>query len=182
MAQKSSIETTVAPDDLADFQRLLAEGRSTIDAATEFLRARGYEISRSSVGRYAKQYETVVARMRQSRQFAEALGAELADAETQGRQGRVLVEMARSLIFELMSKLSDGGEIDTKDVMQLGKGLSDLSRALRLDQDFELKIRDEARRKAAEAAVKAAEKALDGGLDREELCRKIREDIYGFSP
>lgn len=181
MATKSTIETDLNPDDLAAFKRLLAEGRLTIDALAEWLSARDYEISRSAVGRFAKKFDVVAAKMRQAREITAALEVELKDAAEQGRQGRALVELVRALVFDLMLKLNGGdGAIDSKDVMQLGKGLAELSRALRLDQDFEAKIREEIRKEAAEAAVKAAEQALDSGLDREELRRKIREDIYGI--
>jgi hypothetical protein len=176
MPGKSRIETDLEPADLAEFQRLLANGRLTIDGLTQWLDGQGYEISRSSVGRYVQGFEQVAAKLRQSRQMAEALVAELSDAATQGKQGRMLVELGRSIVFDLMMKIqSDGAEIDTKDVQQLGKGLADLARALRLDQDFETKLQETANKKAA---VTAAEAAREAGLS-DEAAAAIQRKILG---
>ncbi len=167
---KPRIETDLSEADLAEFRRLLATGRLSIDALTLWLEGKGYEISRSAVGRYSKSFEQVAAKLRQSREVTEALVAELGDAAAQGKQGRLLVEMARSLVFDFLMKLqSEDAEINSQDVMQLGKGLAELGRALRLDQDFEIKIRETARREAAEAAAKAVdeEAAVNRGLTTE---------------
>lgn len=187
MPAKSRIETELAEGDLAEFRRLLATGRLTIDGLTLWLEGRGYEISRSAVGRYAKGFDQVAAKLRESRQITAALVAELGDAAAQGKQGRLLVEMARSVVFDLLMKLqSEDAEIDTKDVQQLGKGLAELGRALRLDQDFELKIQQQADAKAARKAVAAAEKALadedQAGqpVDRAAVLKRIREEVYGI--
>ncbi|MEX2630018.1 MAG: phage protein Gp27 family protein [Tistlia sp.] len=164
MPQKSKIETELAPADLTEFQRMLATGRLSIDGLVLWLEGRGYEISRSSVGRYAQSFEEVSKRLRESRQVTDALVAELGDAAAQGKQGRLLVEMTRTLVFDLLMKLQSGQqEMDAAAVMKLGKGLAELARALRLDQDFELKLREqlveEIVKKAIEAAQRGAAKA-----------------------
>lgn len=185
MAQKPRIETELAEADLAEFRRLLATGRLTIDALTLWLEGKGYEISRSAVGRYAQGFEKVAAKLRQSRQITDGLVAELGEAAAQGKQGRLLVEMARGLVFDLMMKLqeSDEAAIDTKDVQQLGKGLAELAKALRYDQDFETKIREQIRKEEAEAAKHEAAEAVakvakQAGLSAEVLTQ-IRAGIFG---
>lgn len=190
MAPKSKIETELSEDDLKDFRHLMATGRCSIDSLVGWLDKRGYEISRSSVGRYSQSFERVAARLRESRKITEAVTSELGEAAVQGKQGRLLVEMTRSLVFDLLMKLQpkegeDGDEvgISAKDVMMLGKGLADLGKALRQDQDFETKVREqiaaEEREKAAEIVEQAASKA-GKGLSRAAV-DSIKAEILGVA-
>lgn len=175
---KSRIETELSDDDLAEFRRLLGAGRLTIGALAAWLAGRGYEISRSAVGRYSQKFETVAAKLRQSRAVTEALVTELGDAAAQGKQGRLLVEMTRGVVFDLLTKLqTEEVEIDTKDVQQLGKGLAELGRALRLDQDFELKVRQAALKEAAEkleSVTREAKAAGEKGLSEDRIAQLRR--------
>lgn len=183
MPSKSSIATLPA-DVLGRLNGLIGDGSLTVDALTDWLDAAGHPRSRSAVGRHRQKIDAAAADLRESREITEALAAELGEATTQGKQGRLLVEMTRSLVFKLIMKLqkmeaaSDAlTAFDTKDVQQIGKGLAELGRALRLDQDFEDKIRErvaaEEREKAAEAA---AEAATEGGLSRD-MVQTIRRRI-----
>jgi hypothetical protein len=182
MPKKPLIETELSEEDRAEFRRLLASGRLSIDALTTWLEAKGYEIGRSSVGRYAKSFERTVAKLRQSREITKALCAELGESAEQGKQGRILVEMTRSMVHDLIEKMQDDpDQVSTKDIMQLGKGLAELGKALRLDQDFEEKIRvrviAEEREKAAEVAAEVVEKR---GASVEEVAF-IRAKILGIA-
>ncbi len=189
MAPKSKIETELSEDDLKDFRHLMATGRCSIDSLVGWLDNRGYEISRSSVGRYSQSFERVAARLRESRKITEAVTSELGEAAVQGKQGRLLVEMTRSLVFDLLIKLQeaqgsedgDGAEISAKDVMMLSKGLADRGKALRQDQDFETKVREqiaaEERKKAADIVEQAASRA-GKGLSRAAV-DSIKAEILG---
>ena len=180
MPQKPKIETELSESDLSEFRRLLATGRLSIDGLCTWLEGRGYEIGRSSVGRYAKNFDEVAAKLRESREVTDALVAELGDAAAQGKQGRLLVEMTRSLVFDLLMALQSGEEaLDPKSVMMLGKGLAELGKALRLDQDFETKIAEQAAARAKEeAATKADAATKQLGLNAEQAAF-IRAEILG---
>ncbi|MEQ8346167.1 MAG: DUF3486 family protein [Sneathiellaceae bacterium] len=183
MARISKIEADLAEADLAEFRRLLATGRLTIDSLVTWLEGRGYEISRSSVGRYAQNFEQVAQKLRQSRQVTDALVAELGDAASQGKQGRLLVEMTRSLVFDMLMKLQveGAGGLDPKDTMMLGKGLAELGRALRYDQDFETKIRQQlAAEIRQEAAAEAEVTAQEAGLSAD-VVAQIKSKILGVA-
>lgn len=181
MPQKPRIETDLSESDLSEFRRLLATGRLSIDGLTTWLEGKGYEISRSAVGRYAQSFDQVAARLRESRAVTDALVAELGDAAAQGKQGRLLVEMTRSMVFDLITKLqSEETSLDAKDVMMLGKGLAELGKALRLDQDFETKVREqvvkEERERAAQVVTSAA---ADAGATEDQVAF-IRARILGI--
>lgn len=180
---KPRIEMELSEADLAEFRRLLATGRLTIDGLTLWLEGRGYAISRSAVGRYAKDFDEVAARLRESREMAEAIVRELGPEATDGRQGRLLVEMLRTLVNEhLMKKLrgEDGG-LDPQQFMFLAKALKDAAGAARLDQDFEVKVRTAALKEAADklgAATAAAKAAGEKGLSEERI-QELRRVLAG---
>lgn len=182
MATKPKIETELSEEDLKAFRHLMATGRCSIDDLVSWLGKRGYEISRSSVGRYSQNFERVAARLRESRQITEAITTELGDAAVQGKQGRLLVEMTRTLVFDMLMKFQEeDAELDTKDVMMLGKGLAELGKALRLDQDFETKLREQIR-DAVDRKLETVESELGETetSDPKAVLKRIREEVYGI--
>lgn len=181
MPRKSSIKT-LPKDLLARLNRQIAEGTRSLDDLVAWLDEEGHPRSRSSVHRYSQQQEKTLRKLRQSREVTEAFAKELGDAASQGKQGRLLVEMARSLVFDFLIKLQDekdGEALDAKDVAFLGKGLAELGRALRFDQDFETKLRETLSREYAERAVAAAQKlAKEKGVTLgKEALEQIRREM-----
>lgn len=186
MGRKSRIETDLSAEDLAEFRRLLGSGKLTIDDLVEWLGDRGYDISRSAVGRAAQKQAAAAQRLRESRAITESLVQELGEAATQGQQGRLLVEMARSLVFDFLTQAQGGqdGEaagLDPKDVMMLGKGLSELARAARTDQEFEEWVEARAAKLAAERAASLVEQAGPRrGLSGETIAA-LKADFLGVA-
>lgn len=186
MGQKSSIETNLSDGEIKLLGKKISSGKWSVTGLTELLSEWGYEISRTAVGRYKKNYEDQIKEdalaLRESRLIVEALGKELGDSESLGEQGRLLVEMARNLTFDLIRKArTEEKVLEPKDIAMLGKGLAEMGRALRLDQDYENKVREtiikEERRKAANAAQVAA---VEGGAT-EEQAAFIRAQVMGIS-
>lgn len=185
MPRKSSIQM-LPKDVLARLNAQIADGTRTLDQLVAWLDEQGHERSRSALGRHAQKIEQVQARLRQSREITEAVTAELGDASTQGKQGRLLVEMTRTLVFDMLVKLQELDEngdpamLDPKSVAFLGKGLAELGRALRLDQDFETKVRDQVAKEEREAAAKRADGAAKKAGISDEARRQIEEEILGL--
>ncbi|WP_316978038.1 DUF3486 family protein [Shumkonia mesophila] len=179
MPVKSTIKT-LPEAVLARLNFMLAEDALTIDQVVAWLDEQGVPRSRSAVGRYKQDLDKVARRLRESREITTALTKELGDAAAQGKQGRLLVEMARTLVFDMMMKMQDvKAGLSAMDVAFLGKGLAELGRALRFDQDFETKVREqvakEERQKAAETVDKVAKSQ---GLTAEQAAF-IRGSILG---
>lgn len=172
---RSRIEIELTPSDKAEFDRLLATGRLTLDAMVMWLEGRGYEIGRSSVHRYKGRFERMATRLRQTREMTQALAREMEDAAEQGQQGRVLVEMARTLAYDMMDSLPDDQQLDPKSIALLGKGLAELARAARLDQDFEAKVAEVRRAAAAEAREAAAKEVAAAARSQ-----GLTDDQVGF--
>lgn len=185
MAPKSKIATDLSPADKAEFDRLLATGRMSVDGLTLWLEGKGYRISRSAVGRYSQSFEKVAAKLRQSREMTEALVREVGPSAAESQHGRLLVEILRKLTFDhLMQRLEDdGGEgegegsgaMEAGDFFFLAKALKEMAGAARLDQDYEAKVREQANKKAAAVATDAIKEA---GLS-DEMANAIAKKILG---
>jgi hypothetical protein len=182
MSRKSSIDE-LPERILAEINLMLAEGKWTLDQIVDYLSEAGHPKSRSAVGRHKQDIERVAGRLRESRQITDALTQELGEAAAQGRQGRLLVEMARTLVFDLLMKLQRDGDdaLEPRDVAFLGKGLAELGRALRFDQDFETRIREQVAKEEREKAAKVADTAAKKAGISAETRKTIERDILGLT-
>jgi hypothetical protein len=181
MPRKSTIET-LPRDVLERLNFLVGEGALSIDALTLWLDEQGHARSRTAVGRHAKKINAVREKLSQSREISKALVAEIGDDLTSSKQGRMIVEILRTLVFEHLTKqMEDGAEVDPQSFFFLAKAIKDVAGANRLDQDYETRVRDrivkEEREKAAETATSVATKA---GLSAE-AAEQIRNKILGTS-
>ncbi len=158
---------------------MLADGRHTIDQIVAHLRSMGADVSRSSVGRYSKQFDIVAAKMRESREIAAAFARELGEVP-EGDTGQILVEIMRNVVFKLALNANENDDgVDVKDVMRLAKSIKDLSSASKTGIETEAKIREQAKREALEKAANEAEGiAKQAGLTEAQF-GLIRAKILG---
>lgn len=179
MARKSSVKAL--PNGVVkaiNFQ--LEKERLTLDDLVDWLRKEhGFEISRSALGRYSKEYGDLRSELMKTREIAESFARELGPDNVSGKQGALLVEMMHSMLMRFMQdELSTPGPIDeekqalsTKNFMELCRAIKDVSQANRFNQDFQDKmraqIREEERKAAAEAVETVAKR--DGGVSAETL-------------
>ena len=138
MGRKSSLRR-LSPEVLQEINRILSEGRLTLDELLEHLRGMGVDtISRSALGRQKQRIDKVAAKLRQSREMTEALVREIGPSVAEGQQGRLLVQTLRDLVFDhLAARVEEGDVDDPKALMALARTLKDMALAIRLDQDFE---------------------------------------------
>ena len=182
MPPKSSVYDL--PDHVrAQLDKLIGEGRLSLDALVEFLKTHedvDNPPSRSAIGRYAPTIRETSAFLRETRAAAEALVEELG-LNSESEQGRLMVEMLRGLIFKTMQDRTSNPEakIDIKEIKDLARALKDLSHAMQMEQEFAKKLKEEARREV-EAEVRAKIDKLGSvkdlkKLSDEELEKKIAE-------
>jgi hypothetical protein len=165
MGRKSSIDE-LDPRIRRELKRLILEDQLTIDAIVDHLSELGVDdISRSAVGRYKKREEKLARRLRQSREVTDALATNMSEAETQGKQGRLLVEISRTLVYDMIAGLEEGENLDPKDIAMLGKGLAEMARAARFDQDFEQRVADVVKAEREASARKLTDAVQEGRLD-----------------
>jgi DNA-binding transcriptional ArsR family regulator len=179
MGRRSSIKTLPA-EIKREVDRLLAEGRFTLDQIVSHLRNLGVTVSRSATGRYAREFGEISSQMREAREVATSFAQELG-AIPDNDMGRTLVEMLHHLIFKqiLAQSRSEDPDVSTKDLMQLAKALKDAAGTNKLSVDLELKIRDEVEKQTKAAVVKATEiVAKERGLSSDTISA-IKAQILG---
>lgn len=179
MPPKSSVKR-LEPAIRAEVDRLLADGRYTLDDVVAHLQKLGADVSRSALGRYSKEFEAVAAKMREAREMTAALSQSLEDLQDKD-MGRFLTEMLHTIVYRGIAARLDAGEaVDSKDVMLLAKTLKDLAGTKTLSAELEMKIRD---RVAAETAKAAAGEAEAVGRERglsAETVEAIKARILGI--
>ncbi|WP_372069757.1 DUF3486 family protein (plasmid) [Tistrella mobilis] len=176
MARRSRSSIKALPADIRDeLDRLLRDGRHTIRQIADHLRDLGAEVSKSAVGRYAKEVEEIASEVRMARQMAQALGRELGDGSD---ATRVIVESLHALILRVRMQIGAGADVTSKDVANLSRSVLDLQRALTFSAETELKVRKELARELKEkmdAEMDRADARGEGGLSRERYQELMRE-------
>jgi len=172
MARKSSVHQ-LPPEVRAELDRLLVEGRLTLDELRDFICSReGVDNppSRSAIGRYSADFRETAHALRESREIARGIAQELGAQSVEGEQGRLLVEMLRSLFFRAIRAKTDDpdAEFDAAELSKVARSLRDLSQAMHLEQDYARRIREEERRKVEEE-MRARVMALGSAQDLKKL-------------
>ena len=179
MGRKSTLRR-LPPEIQTEINRILSEGRLTLDELLEHLRGIGVEgVSRSALGRQKEIIDKMAARLRQSREMAEALVREVGPSAAEGEQGRLLVQALRGLVMDHLANLEE--DADPKSFMAIARALKDMAQANRLDQDFEARVREriqrEAEKKLDDATARAA--AESAGLTPEQALERVRAIYRG---
>jgi len=177
MAKPSSIRDL--PDSIrSQIDFMISEGKWTIDQIVDYLSEAGHPKSRSAVGRYKKNLDQVASKLRQSREITDALVKEVGEKTVDGQQGRLLVEMMRSIVFDFLSNTMESEkEVEPQDFMFLAKSMESMSKANQFDLDFEMKI---AKKYADEAAKKVDKIAKQKGISAD-VRDAIKESILGVA-
>lgn len=183
MGRKSSLRR-LPPEIFQEVNRLLSEGRFTLDEILEHLRNMGVDtVSRSALGRQKQKIDKIAAKLRQSREMTEALVKEIGPSVAEGQQGRLLVQTLRDLVFDhLAARVEEGDLGDPKSLMALARTLKDMAQANRLDQDFEARVREQVEKEVKTKLDKAVDEVTadpeSATLTPEELRAKLLE-AYG---
>lgn len=180
MRKRSKIEALPGPIKKA-VDELLKTGRFSLDDILVHLRQLGAQHqvpsgempSRSSLGRYAQNFERTAARMREARELA-GVWVEKMGHEPESGVGRLLMEMLRTVAFQQLAAMGDSeAAVESMDIMLLAKAIRDLESAQKTSAEREIKIRQEV---AKDAAKVVDEATREGGLSAEradELRRKV---------
>ena len=144
----------------------------TYDEIVAWLAGKGAEVSRSSVGRYGKEFSKRLERLAQVRDQTKAIVQEVS-----GRPATEMHEAANLLavqqIFERLLDAKD--EIDEANIVELIKAVAQLEKSAVWRERAKLAFK----RQAETAAKKIEEIGEKEGLSPE-ILRKIREQVYGI--
>jgi len=185
MGRKSSVKT-LQPEIEEEINRLLRDGRFTLNEILNHLKTLGVEgVSRSALGRHKKKMDTLLERLRQGREMAEIITEKFGPEAVEGRQGRALVQMIQTLAGNYMlNRLDDPEqEIEASELVALARAAKDAAQASKTSQDYELKIR-EAMAKEAQAKMAKAVEEVTGSpeaarMTPEELRKRLMAAYTG---
>lgn len=173
MGRRSKIDE-LDPRIRAEMDLAIKRG-ATIDEIVDLLAGMGADASRSSVGRYTKRYAELARQQRDMMAVAEAFGREFGTADD--KQGRMMVQLLTSTITRAILPVASGEEevdgLDAKELHFLARAVKDTLGAAKLDIERERLIREEERKRAAEAGAEAAREAGAGAETIERVKRKI---------
>lgn len=181
MGRKSTI-ALLDPKIKAECDRLIREGKATIDEIVAHLRGLGADVPRSTLGDYKKRMEAQLRRYREAQEVAGAWVGQLG-AQPDSQLGQLLAELLKTVAFQTLAHMNDGeAGAQPMDIMLVAKALNDLARAQKTDHEYREKLRAawqaelQARASQAEAEVKKV--AESAGLS-EEAAARIREIVLG---
>lgn len=174
------------PDSIREqLHQMLREKRHTQEEIREAINAlidehnlpEDMQLSRTGLNRYASRMEKVGAKIRASREMAEAWAARLGSAPTSD-VGKLLMEFVKTLAFETsMSMAEEDKPIAPKALGQLALVAQRLEAAAMTSHKREKAIRDAF---AQEMAEKTEELVRTGGLSGS-AADTIKRDILGIS-
>lgn len=166
------------PPELREQLHAMLDQGVPLSAITEHLKSLGADVSRSGLGRYKQQVDKVAERMRESRQMAEAVMEHLGAQAATGKGGAALVEMLTTLTNDYMLRRLDNpdAELEVDELRALARAVKERAQAARATQDYDQKLREAARREAAEALEKAVDKAAGEGnaITAEQAYARVR--------
>lgn len=172
MGAHSKFDQHFSPKEQAKIAAYLDENpKMTAEDFRDLLAERGLTVSTATAWKEKRKVEDLLMSIRRTNRSMDAL-AERMEGEDTSKQGKALLYMFQTLIYDVQEKLLTNSandedlNLDPRLMSFLGRSLADLTRANRMNQDFaerEKKIRQEERQKAA-GAVKKASKGIGKGV------------------
>ena len=144
-------------------KRLIQGGFAGYVELAEWLNEQGFEISKSSVGRYGKNFKNRLQALKVATDQAKAIVE--ASEDDAGAMNDAIIRLVQTKTFELLVEL----EADNKDLPRIGQMVAKLAQAAvrqkKWQQEMEGKIREKALEEAAQAVGAAA---AEQGLNNEQ--------------
>ncbi|WP_028320387.1 phage protein Gp27 family protein [Desulfatiglans anilini] len=163
------VRDELPPEIRQQVDRLMIEGGVTYDDIKAYLDAQGYDISRSAIGRYGKDFLATYQRLKIIEDKSRALVSEAGD-------GMVLEEAASKLFAQMILEAQMSGELDIKELPRIVSDFAKLQSSVvsreRLKKDFAEKVQ--------KTAADVVESVRGKGLS-EEAAEEIRKKILGIS-
>lgn len=174
-------KVTKLPEDIKQWldQVLVANSFGGYEALAAELKARGYEVSKSSLHRYGQSFEERLGALKAATEQAKAIVSEVGDEE--GATNDALLRLVQEKLFVALTNPDPEKQLDVSWMPEIAKAIGNITRASVQNKEFARKVRREDAAKLAklEAEAKAAAGTGKKGLDPETL-RVVREQIYGF--
>lgn len=180
---KSSI-TRLPDDQRAHIERLLREGRLTLDEMIADLQGKfpgepAAQVSRSALGRYDQGLAEMSARMREIDHAAQALVGEFGDSLGE-RSSTLLANSIVTLATHASLKLQQEDDVNIDDVRKLARAAKDAIDTKRVDVNVRKAIREEARAELLREQSAALDKVVKTGGLSAAVAKDMRDKILGI--
>jgi len=162
--QRSSV--ALLPDDVRQEleKRLIQGGFAGYTDLAEWLNGQGFEISRSAVHRYGKQFEDRLQALKVATDQAKAMTE--ASEDDAGAMNEAIIRMVQTKTFELLLEMN----VSTKNLPKIGQMVAKLAQAAVRQKKWQKEMENKAKQEAIEEAAQAVEK----GATAEQI-RALRE-------
>ncbi len=167
----STVESKLPEKVRKQVDRLLIEG-ATYSEAAAFVQGKGYEISRSAIGRYGKRFLETYRELRIVEDQARALVSEAGD-------GLILDESLAKLLTAAALKQAQGN-LDLKELTRLMHAAANLQTSGVQRERAKAQFKEKAEKKAKKVAEEVAREAKRGGLS-DQTADKIKAKILGIT-
>lgn len=166
--RRHSKVTDDLPEEIrSEVDRLLVEGAIYPDIS-EFLKKKGYDISKSSVGRYGKEFLAAYQRLRIIEDQSKTLVSEAGE-------GLVLEEAGGKLMAQKIIEILLSQDIGKQKIPDLAIGLASLIKANVSREKFKSDLK-----KKVDKVFEKAEKKMEK-MTKEEMLKTIKEEVYGLA-
>lgn len=163
LRRRSKVETELPKEVRDEVDRLLIES-ATYEEISEFLKSRGFDISKSSIGRYGKNFLNLYRDIRILEDKSRAITSE-------SGEGMSLEEAASKLFTKQILELLISGEFDLSEKTRI---IGDFAK-LQSSSVAREKLKSDYRKKADAAVESIRKKNIP-----EETLQEIEESIYGI--
>ena len=172
MAARSKVHG-LPPDVKAQLDaELVARSFSDYEGLSDWLAANGFEISKSSLGRYGKSFQERLGALRMASEQAKAIVAEMGDDA--GEMGDALTAVAQEKLFGVLVDVQyDAGDVPIDKLVTSIAKLNDTSVKQK-------KWRLDVQRRVQDAAAAVDDAVQSGGLT-DETAEAIRAKILGIA-
>jgi hypothetical protein len=164
-------------------KKLIESGFSGYRELSQWLTDQGFEICKSSIGKYGKGFKDRLAALKLSHDFAIAYKEALPD--DLGARGQVLNELAQDSLFNLLLQLQRRAQDlgDGDDLSGISKLLSTTTRAIADVNRSDVAVRKYAADVRAKQEAKFSELQVEGveqGISPE-FMRRIKTEVLGIA-
>lgn len=166
----SAISRALTEDDRKELHKKLATPGITYDDIVGWLNGKGYEISRSAVGRYGKDFSARLERLKVVEEKAKAIISEVGDA--------LVMEEAAAKLFthKVLEHLLT---IDDLSGQKFGTLMGAFSK-LQTSSTLRERLKTEVAKKVKDVAAEVTKAVKKGGLSKSAI-KEIEENILGIS-
>lgn len=145
-------------------------------ALAEWLKEKGFGISKSALHRYGQDFAARVEAIRKSTELAKSLRAQLGDDA--GALNDASLRLGQHLLFEIMQRINPD-EVDFVDFPKLMRAVADLSRASVSQKKWQQAYDAEVRARTVEVAEEVSQTAKAAGVSEEGILF-MRRKILGI--